>query len=206
MNLKQILPNSVIDNLNQEQSEFIDKDISEFVLKSNCLSNTKIEPSQVLKFQGIVDDTRSVINYLISEGWVNVRRNNTVNDIPIVDIIYDKKLNIPEVLGNIEEETAKKFLSIKANAASRGIEFTLTLNDVKSLLKRKTCYFTKVRFDGGMNRRSIDRLDHTKGYTKDNTVACTIRINQIKASLFEKTCILSKKELRSFLSTMQDIL
>lgn len=115
-------------------------------------------------------------------------------------------MNIPEVLGDIEEETAKKFLSIKSNAASRGIEFTLTLNDVKSLLKRKTCYFTKVRFDGGMNRRSIDRLDHTKGYTKDNTVACTIRINQIKASLFEKTCILSKKELRSFLSTMQDIL
>jgi hypothetical protein len=84
-------------------------------------------------------------------------------------------------------EICKKMCSLETSAKSRNIEFNLTFKKLRSLLKQKRCYFTGIEFtkDGKNNPdwRSIDRLDPKKGYTDDNVVAATVRINGKRADL-----------------------
>jgi hypothetical protein len=47
------------------------------------------------------------------------------------------------------------------------------------------CFYTGVPFEivetaRGMRRPSIDRIDPTKGYTRENTVLCLVAINYLK--------------------------
>jgi hypothetical protein len=82
-------------------------------------------------------------------------------------------------------EIAKKLINLKQSADSRGIEFNLSFKVVKGLLKTKKCFYTGVLFveDGGVNHKTIDRVDASKGYVDDNVVACTFEINQKKKNL-----------------------
>ena len=84
-------------------------------------------------------------------------------------------------------EVAKKFLQIQHRAESKKLEFDLTLARVRTLMNAQRCFFTNVimtRGDGNdENQLSFDRLDNSKGYTIDNVVACTTRINLLKRSL-----------------------
>lgn len=75
------------------------------------------------------------------------------------------------------------------SSIDRGIDFDLSLSDVKRLWRRTTCYYTNVPLTtvaGQRNTRTLDRIDHTKGYTKDNTVVCSYFANQLKNELFER--------------------
>jgi hypothetical protein len=93
-------------------------------------------------------------------------------------------LVIPENLTDID--VAKKYLQLQKSAESRNKEFNLSFNDVKRLMKRKTCYYTGQRFtSGGKNAKTVDRIDATKGYVKGNVVACTHGINSLKEQLIE---------------------
>ena len=74
-------------------------------------------------------------------------------------------------------KVAQKYVSLSNNASSRRLEFSLTLNHVKKLLTAKKCYFTDSV------QRTVDRLDASKGYTVENTVACTLGFNQKKNNL-----------------------
>ena len=61
--------------------------------------------------------------------------------------------------------------------------------ELNSLIKRKTCFYTKVPFNNANEntRRTIDRLDCNLGYVKGNVVACTHEANQLKEHFFEHT-------------------
>lgn len=93
------------------------------------------------------------------------------------------------------------------NARERHIEFTLTLADLKKLLKKKTCYYTgeTLNFTGGRNVFTLDRIDSTKGYTKENSVQCASWVNHFKNEVFEhensKTFI-TRENLFKILSKM----
>jgi hypothetical protein len=83
-------------------------------------------------------------------------------------------------------EVAKKLISIKTSADSRKLEFDLSLKKVRQLLSTKKCYISganlnRVQFDD--NQLTFDRLDNTKGYTDDNVVACSLKMNRLKDSL-----------------------
>lgn len=81
-------------------------------------------------------------------------------------------------------EICKKMMSLATSAGSRNIPFDLSFRKLKYLLKQKTCYFTKNIFDDtDQGRRSIDRLDPNKGYTDDNVVATTVRINGLRSNI-----------------------
>jgi hypothetical protein len=83
-------------------------------------------------------------------------------------------------------DVAKKLVSIKSSADSRGIEFDLSLRKVRHLLNAKKCYISGVtlnRIQGDDNQLTFDRLDNSKGYTDDNVVACSLRMNRVKDSL-----------------------
>jgi len=81
-------------------------------------------------------------------------------------------------------EVAKKLLNIYQSAADRKLEFNLSFESVKTLLKFQTCYYTGRRFDNdGPYARSIDRIDSAKGYIEGNVVSCTVDINGKKSNL-----------------------
>jgi hypothetical protein len=77
---------------------------------------------------------------------------------------------------------AKKLITIKENAESRGLEFNLSFKKLKLLMSLKKCQITGIEFDDA-NRRSIDRIDNSKGYVDDNIAVTTVEINQKKGAL-----------------------
>jgi hypothetical protein len=81
-------------------------------------------------------------------------------------------------------EVAKKLLNIYQSAADRKLEFNLSFESVKTLLKFQTCYYTGRKFDNeGPYARSIDRIDSNKGYIEGTVVSCTVDINGKKSNL-----------------------
>ncbi len=76
------------------------------------------------------------------------------------------------------------------NSVERNIEFKLTFAQFKKLLKTKYCFYTgkPLTYDFGITDRefnhvSLERLDSSKGYTKENTVAVCHGLNQLRAKL-----------------------
>lgn len=109
----------------------------------------------------------------------------------------------------------RKYSNLAKSAKNRGVDFTLTLEDLRKLLEETECYFsgdTMVAFEHDSadvrsgelklppKYRTIDRLDNTKGYTADNVVACTNEMNQIKDDmdiLDFKKMLIEFKRIRS---------
>jgi hypothetical protein len=86
----------------------------------------------------------------------------------------------------LDQQIAKKYISLMSSANSRGLEFSLSLTSVKNLLNSKKCYFTGVSLNfvvGHPHQLTIDRLDADKGYVKGNVVACACYFNQKKNNL-----------------------
>ena len=85
---------------------------------------------------------------------------------------------------NIDIIVAKKLLQIQNSASERAIPFSLSFKKVKALLLTKTCYFSGIEFDNSEdNKKTFDRIDSLKGYSDDNVVACTQKINKRKSEL-----------------------
>ena len=81
---------------------------------------------------------------------------------------------------------ARKMVSKQDNAKQRGIEYDLSFADMKRLMTRKTCFYSRVEFkDTGKHSRTLDRIDSKLGYTKANTVACTRDMNTLKNRMLE---------------------
>lgn len=99
--------------------------------------------------------------------------------------------NKPEVI--TDTDVARKYISMVEGAQRRGKEFTLTLVDIRRMLKVKKCQFTgvtlsKYREENGIinpHGRTIDRLDASVGYTKENTFVVSHVANSIKNVLWE---------------------
>lgn len=121
----------------------------------------------------------------------------------------EKELTITkeiELESAIDDYTiAKKLVQLKQSADSRGIEFTLSFRKVKNLMNSKVCYYTGKKFSKkGINAKSIDRVDSTKGYTDSNVVACTTDINRKKSNLTIEEIRMISKKTETHLNSKQD--
>ena len=108
--------------------------------------------------------------------------NNSQKDTGIVN---KKPEPVPVPCYDIDEYVAKKYLQLKASATKRNKEFDLTLAVVRKLVKTKKCYYTGMPVASyedytHPNQLTIDRVDATLGYTKDNVVVCSHLANQFK--------------------------
>lgn len=70
----------------------------------------------------------------------------------------------------------------KQRAKAKGIEHTLTINDI---IIPDYCPVLGIKLETGdrkkhWNAPSIDRVDNTKGYVKDNILIMSVRANMIK--------------------------
>lgn len=103
-------------------------------------------------------------------------------DYLLKDRLYKKKFRV--------ENTAQTLLSYaKVRAKKRNLDFNLEITDISI---PDVCPVFKTPFVyGTMQAASVDRIDPTKGYTKDNIQIISRRANQIKNSA-------SAKELKEF--------
>lgn len=83
-------------------------------------------------------------------------------------------------------DIARKLIQIQDSARCINIEFNMSIKKIKRLLLTKKCYFSgRVlnRIANDDNQLTFDRIDNNKGYTDDNVVACSWKINKLKANL-----------------------
>lgn len=88
-----------------------------------------------------------------------------------------------------EQELKKRFESKKRDARKRGIDFKLTLDDLKVLFLRNNgyCDYTGVPFDNDKHKISIERIDDKKGYERGNVCLTSAQVNRIKDYALDKT-------------------
>lgn len=149
------------------------------------LNNQNIQKRLIIKQTLSGEDTMTreemILKGLIKPAETQSRPTLTLNkpeEVEDVILASDKEIT--------DADVAQKYLSLRSSANRRGKEFNLTLSDVRTLLKKKTCYYTGLKFTDEVNyQRTVDRVDNTKGYVKGNVVACTHIANQLKEMLVE---------------------
>lgn len=78
----------------------------------------------------------------------------------------------------------QKLQQVRESARARGYECTLTLNNVKRLMRATHCAYTGEPFgDSQSARMSFERVDNTIGYIPCNVVPVSIHVNQLKGDL-----------------------
>lgn len=77
------------------------------------------------------------------------------------------------------------FSQIKTNAQKRNITFNLTINYLDKLIQSQNfkCYLSGMDISVNKKTASLDRIDSSKGYTKNNVAWCHKDINRIKSNL-----------------------
>lgn len=76
----------------------------------------------------------------------------------------------------------RRFTSLKHKAGRKGIELDISLYDYEVLLSSNSCHYC-----GGplpKTGHGLDRVDSSKGYTKDNVVVCCYGCNTLKMDRF----------------------
>jgi hypothetical protein len=106
----------------------------------------------------------------------------------LVDRRNRRKANLAEVRAKEKkryENNPELFLlySARRRAKLRGLEFNLSLEDI---VIPKTCPVLGIPIVPGKgssrrNSASLDRIDNTKGYTKDNVIVVSFRVNNLKS-------------------------
>lgn len=79
-----------------------------------------------------------------------------------------------------------------SNAKYLNREFELLESDIEQLLKTQNnrCALSGIQFDSEVNKPSIDRIDSSKGYLKNNVQLVLFDVNRMKTD-FEQTKFLS---------------
>lgn len=93
---------------------------------------------------------------------------------------------------------AKKYLWLMDSAASRNLEFSISIEELSALLRENRCYYSKAELvsfphEKGENSDhlpdnylTIDRKNNDEGYVSGNVVVCSKEINQLKNQMTEK--------------------
>jgi len=105
---------------------------------------------------------------------------------------HEKTNRLREPIDQTNEDVrlARNYIAKFASSCERGIVFELTFCEYKQLMQKRRCHYTNIELcasDGVKqvgNTRTIDRINYTKGYVKDNCVACCYAVNKFK-SMFE---------------------
>ena len=96
------------------------------------------------------------------------------------------KSTVPEITDLV---LCQKMLDLKKNAEKRNIPFNMSFPHLKRIWSLKKCQITGVTFEFIKDKldnplwKTIDRWDNEQGYTDNNTVVCTKRINSAKGDL-----------------------
>lgn len=95
-------------------------------------------------------------------------------------------------------KVAEVYLDKANNAKKNGHKFSLSFSEFKRVISRKTCYYTSIPFilEDKEYRKTIDRVDNSKGYVSGNVVVCLNVVNNIKSALENPTNQLTVHHLK----------
>ena len=85
-----------------------------------------------------------------------------------------------------QKDLKQLYNQLKQSAKKRGINFDLTMSDLNNLSFPITCPVLNIplAYNRGLaqdNSFSVDRKDSTKGYTTDNIIVVSNRVNKLKS-------------------------
>lgn len=108
--------------------------------------------------------------------------------LKLVKAEYDKKYNA-------ENKDKKVLNGIKQRAKDNNLEFNLELADINSFSVCPVFGFVLERSKGkpSFNSPSVDRIDPTKGYTKDNIQILSNKANAMKQDATKEELIVFAK-------------
>lgn len=119
-----------------------------------------------------------------------VRKNGQVMEQSVTD---KQKQRIRRELA-----LAKKYQNLHQSATDRGIEFGLTLADLRAVMSRKRCEFTGLP-SAPNDKLSLDRVDNTKGYVPGNVTVMRTTVNAKKGCLTIEEILTLAKGVQKFL-------
>ena len=209
----------------------IEKNLEDFLVLYISLSNTsKPKDSYLTEFNKILDALQDVEALSLADVLNNgIRKINTLNEVvwkdvnpkylrvtKRVNVNHNIDFNAPMAEQDVVLEStqpfdtlvAMKYVQKQLNAKQRGLEFTLTLQDMKTLLKKKTCYYSGVQLTlSGETALSLDRIDDELGYIPSNVVACASVVNKVKNELLEKNLCkgLTNTQIKRMLTSFVNI-
>jgi predicted SprT family Zn-dependent metalloprotease len=108
---------------------------------------------------------------------------------------YERNKGSIRLMNRVYRSTVgHRYWKLKQGAKERGLEWKITLDEIKNL--GTSCHYTgmDLTFEiGKPNTFSVDRIDNSRGYTIDNVVPCAVIVNRMKSDLdVEDFYILSK--------------
>ena len=111
-------------------------------------------------------------------GWLDLEGNTHKWHCRACDVKYNAQLHAKNPFNRL-------FHLAKRRAKEKNMEFTLTKEIVKSKFpKDNKCPVTKKPFLFGIENKhfnpTIDRINNLKGYTPENTMIVSYRVNSIK--------------------------
>ena len=210
----------------------VEKNLEDFLILYTSLSNTtKPKESYLTEFNKILDALQDVnalsLGDVLSNGirkivsldedvWKDVnpkylrvtkrQKANTNIDLTVPMVGQEIINSSPQPF---ESLVALKYLQKQINAQERGLEFTLTLQDMRALLKKKTYHYSGATLTlTGETALSLDRIDDSIGYTKENTVSCASVVNKVKNELLEKNLCkgLTNTQIKRMLTSFVNII
>ena len=148
----------------------------------------------------IIDKTKNVLlrEKVTTSYIVNLKNTHEATEIMVNDTTPFDTL------------VAMKYLHKKTSCQSRGIEFSLTLNDVAKLMKKKVCHYSGVKLTlDGVHSLTFDRIDSNKWYVVGNVVACSCLVNKLKDDMLDNGLnldVMSNKEMKNMLLAFSELL
>lgn len=118
----------------------------------------------------------------------------------------DKKSNYPWYIKEELQKGINPFFSlctrVRGNAFKRKINFEITGKDVQNMYNEQQgrCYISNILLSFKRQTcysMSIDRIDSSKGYTKDNCKLCCLSINYLKSDFL-------LEDVTNFLNDLSD--
>jgi hypothetical protein len=138
-----------------------------------------------------------------------LRENHFMSDKPFIVTRDSITMSLETKIEVLEPDlsdlgVAKKFIQVADSAKRRGIDFQLTLSDVRTLIKKKKCYYSGLPFDHKDKEKGLtfDRINSKLGYIKGNVVACRHDINQLKNLLIEHEVSVFKDNIKLLIKTV----
>ncbi len=95
--------------------------------------------------------------------------------------------------GSIKGKLTGLICAVRAKCRNNNIEFGITIDDLLAIFESQDgkCWYSgqQLSCERGPMGASIERKDPCKGYTKENVVLSTWRINNMKSNLTDKEFI-----------------
>ena len=143
------------------------------ILSGHPWKGLKLSPEEAAKLIESLDEEVS------AKGWDSPENSSQVGNIGLDDNLYDLT----------DFGVAQYYVMKCETSRKRNILFELSLSEFKRIVRRKRCHYTGETLTRGdkhaRNAFTLDRVDSSKGYTKDNTVPCANWVNTLKNELFE---------------------